>query len=59
MVSAGVLERVTRIFGLVVWIKRIDREEVHSMGFNTKKGALGFTDWESRLLSDYAHLLRG
>jgi hypothetical protein len=52
------LERVTRIFGLTVRISKIDCEDVP--GFVAiQRGALGFTDWESRLFREYAHLLGG
>lgn len=51
-----VLQRVTRIFGVTVWIAEIDREDVPSWA-SIQRATLGSTDWESRLLSQYAALL--
>ncbi len=51
-----VLERVTRILGIAVWVSEVDREDVPSWAA-IQSGALGFTDWKSRLFDQYADLL--
>ncbi|MBG9993424.1 MULTISPECIES: hypothetical protein [Gammaproteobacteria] len=51
-----VLERVTRVLGMPIWCREIDREDVPSWAF-IQRACLGETDWESRLFKDYAHLL--
>lgn len=53
-----VLERVTCVLGLPVRVSKIDREDVPGW-VAIQRGALGFTDWKSRLFREYAHLLSG
>lgn len=50
------LERVTRVFGMTVWVAVIDSEPVPSWAA-IQLGALGYTEWKSRLFTQYADLL--
>ncbi|MDD5325894.1 MAG: hypothetical protein PHR71_11415 [Polaromonas sp.] len=51
-----VLEQVTRVFGFAIKVSEIDREEVPGWAA-IQRGALGYTDWKSRLFYEYSHLL--
>ena len=51
------LERVTKVLGLTVWIRVMDAEDVPSW-VAIQRGALGYTDWESRLFAQHKNLLQ-
>lgn len=52
-----ILVRQWLIFGKVkIWSKVIDREDVPDWAF-IQKACLGYSDWESRLYKEYAHLI--
>lgn len=42
-----VLVRETRLFGVRIWSREIDREEVPSWA-SIQRATLGYTDWRSR-----------
>lgn len=50
------LERHVQVLGVTVWVDELDSEDVPSWAL-IERACLGSTEWKSRLLKQYAHLL--
>lgn len=51
-----VLTRITRVLGIPIWVREIDREDVPSWA-TIQRMCLGYSEWRSRLFEQHGHLL--